>query len=545
MAKQSPVRLFHRLDWSINLIKKQECYQRFVSSILTHSRMQWSKTEKVEIDDSRMGKDGSCGLLEPERKEQRNQGAGLSKYSTQDDNLSDKKWKVELAWLTKALEPALQLCRRALPTGNNDKENIPPSGRSIAEILGGLQRSKIGIQDWSLSDVTVGLYLIYLRQASANKVEDVMGVPISSEYIVQDLIYHSELAKGSYKENTASLARNCMLRESNILKFVKNSSVMRPGYYIGADIRNKLIILGIRGTHTVYDLITDMVSSSDKEVTFDGFSTHFGTAEAARWFLHHEMGTIRKCLEKHEGFRLRLVGHSLGGAAAALLAIMLRKKTKEELGFSPDIVSAVGFGTPPCVSKELAESCANYVSTVVLQDDIIPRLSIASLTRLRNEILQTDWMSVLEKEDCKSITDFLTNAKQVVSSVQDVARRVADYAKIRNKTNSSELSITNESGVVENPLPKPLSKDSAIVKQDGAAPEELFTPGTLYFLKRRQDACNGGGKGKEFYTLWKRHAGEHFQTIVLSSNLISDHQCDNHFYALRDVLKGLPGSIVR
>ena len=64
---------------------------------------------------------------------------------------------------------------------------------------------------------------------------------------------------------------------------------------------------------------------------------------------------------------MRLVGHSLGGASAALLAIMLRKKSKEELGFSPDIVSAVGFGVPPCVSREIAESCASYVSTVVLQ----------------------------------------------------------------------------------------------------------------------------------------------------------------------------------
>jgi hypothetical protein len=64
---------------------------------------------------------------------------------------------------------------------------------------------------------------------------------------------------------------------------------------------------------------------------------------------------------------LRLVGHSLGGASAALLAIMLRKKSKEELGFNPDIISAVGFGTPPCVSREVAESCARYVSTIVLQ----------------------------------------------------------------------------------------------------------------------------------------------------------------------------------
>lgn len=68
-----------------------------------------------------------------------------------------------------------------------------------------------------------------------------------------------------------------------------------------------------------------------------------------------------------QGFRLRLVGHSLGGATASLLAIMLRKKSFRELGFSPDIITAVAFATPPCVSKELAESCFDYVTTVVMQ----------------------------------------------------------------------------------------------------------------------------------------------------------------------------------
>jgi hypothetical protein len=98
----------------------------------------------------------------------------------------------------------------------------------------------------------------------------------------------------------SGLAKNTMLRENNILKFVKDSSVMRPGYYIGVDHRRKLVVFGIRGTHTIYDLITDIVSSSDEEVTFEGYSTHFGTAEAARWFLNHELQTIRRCLAKYE-----------------------------------------------------------------------------------------------------------------------------------------------------------------------------------------------------------------------------------------------------
>lgn len=56
-----------------------------------------------------------------------------------------------------------------------------------------------------------------------------------------------------------------MLREKNVVKFVKDSSVLRPGYYVGIDMRKKLVIFGIRGTHTVYDLITDIITTGHEE----------------------------------------------------------------------------------------------------------------------------------------------------------------------------------------------------------------------------------------------------------------------------------------
>jgi hypothetical protein len=43
-------------------------------------------------------------------------------------------------------------------------ENIPASAPTFIEILSDLQRSKISIKDWSLSDdLTIGLYLMYLN----------------------------------------------------------------------------------------------------------------------------------------------------------------------------------------------------------------------------------------------------------------------------------------------------------------------------------------------------------------------------------------------
>ncbi|XP_031401001.1 uncharacterized protein LOC116210969 isoform X1 [Punica granatum] len=525
-------RFLRNIDITRNVAnKKQESYQKLIYGVLNRYQSQLPKTDIAETHGGGETKDASSNPVVG-RKMGRPDSEMSRPSSSDDEDSGDRKWRLEhLEWLSKALEPALQLCRWALPAtaGNAVQAKSPTSTRSVSEIITSIQRSKLGFQDWSLSDLTVGLYLIYLRQASTNPLEDTSGVQISSDATVQDLIYHTELAKGAYKDSVASLARHTMLREKNVLKFVKNSNVLRPGYYIGIDHRKKLVIFGIRGTHTVYDLITDIVSSGDEGVTFDGYSTHFGTAEAARWFLTHEIGTIKKCLDEHKDYKVRLVGHSLGGATAALLAIMVRKKSVKQLGFDPEIVSAVGYATPPCVSRELAESCSDYVTTVVMQDDIIPRLSVASLTRLRNEILQTDWMSVVEKEDWKSIIDLVSNAKQVVSSVQDVAWKLADYAKFRNNKDSMDASDRKDP-------PKPKTNDGAIAIREVKVHEELLVPGTVYYLKRNTDDVKGG----EFFTLWKRHPGDHFQRIVLSNNLFSDHKCDSHYYSLRDVLKGLP-----
>ncbi|AEC10121.1 alpha/beta-Hydrolases superfamily protein [Arabidopsis thaliana] len=518
--------------------KRSGLYQGVVYNVIKRFQSHLSESGKVEKEleeqEAEKRRPSSVTSSRSGLEKRRQFESGIDNDSSSDEDTGDGKWKLDLAWLTKALEPAMQLRRWALPTG----EKSLPGSRSLSEIIASIQRSRLGIEGWTFGDLTIGLYLIYLRQASLSPFEDVKGVEVVSESTVYDLIYNAELAKGCYRDSVSGLAKNTMLRENNILKFVKDSSVMRPGYYIGVDHRRKLVVFGIRGTHTIYDLITDIVSSSDEEVTFEGYSTHFGTAEAARWFLNHELQTIRRCLAKYEGYKLRLVGHSLGGAIASLMAIMLKKMPREELGFDAEIISAVGYATPPCVSKELAENCSEFVTTIVMQDDIIPRLSAASLARLRNEILQTDWTSVIEKEEWKNVLDLVTNAKQVVTSVQDVARKVSDYANFGNKKEVPEIpsSKNNQSGIL---ISDSTTKD--VVK----LPEELYVPGAVYYLMRslRGTPKSSAGKQVEYYSLWKRDPGQHFQRILLSGNFITDHKCDSHYYALRDVLKGFPSFI--
>ena len=73
-------------------------------------------------------------------------------------------------------------------------------------------------------------------------------------------------------------------------------------------------------------------------------------------------------LDLLQGYELRLVGHSLGGSTAALLALMLREGNgSRELGISPELIKAVIIASPPCVSRKLSRKCSHYITTLVLQ----------------------------------------------------------------------------------------------------------------------------------------------------------------------------------
>lgn len=80
-------------------------------------------------------------------------------------------------------------------------------------------------------------------------------------------------------------------------------------------------------------------------------------------------------------YKLILTGHSLGAGCAAVLSFMLRSKY-------PDL-KCLCFSPPGCtLSKNMADSCKEYLTTYVLDDDIIPRLSLQSLERLRDDVLE-------------------------------------------------------------------------------------------------------------------------------------------------------------
>ncbi|KAG2567039.1 hypothetical protein PVAP13_7NG224500 [Panicum virgatum] len=190
-------------------------------------------------------------------------------------------------------------------------------------------------------------------------------------------------------------------------------SKREAAYFVVVLHDKRTVLIGVRGTETPEDLITDglcrecaftmedldgLINSEKTPATtrervistFPHYG-HGGIVEAARelfmqlnectgentssgrlGFLSTLLGEGSEC----HGYKVRIVGHSLGGAVATVLGMML-------FGKYPD-VHVYAYGPLPCVDFVIAEACSHFVTTIICNYEFSSRLSINSILRLRS-----------------------------------------------------------------------------------------------------------------------------------------------------------------
>ena len=228
----------------------------------------------------------------------------------------------------------------------------------------------------------------------------------------------------------------------------QDNSVDRPGSALFVHERHKIACFAIRGTTTINDVITDIrqmpVSFPEVEIgsenTPEGWTPIFsgrglavsGMARAATTLFREHMDVL--LLLASRGYKIRITGHSLGGGVATLLgALVLRHQhfaaavetarnnrmdtapTDETAGRQiPDRLShhsspllVYGFGTPACVDAALSDEVRAFVTTVVLHDDVVPRLNPTSIRGLLKHLLhiRETWVKAHLTDDLMAITE--------------------------------------------------------------------------------------------------------------------------------------------
>ncbi|KAK9793715.1 hypothetical protein WJX73_006410 [Symbiochloris irregularis] len=202
------------------------------------------------------------------------------------------------------------------------------------------------------------------------------------------------------------------------------------------DREMQTIALAIRGTHSLKDIFTSLTGASKPHHMIDasgvvlGYS-HFGMLAAARWVVSQTLQQLKDALQNNPGYRLKVIGHSLGGGTAALFTMIVRD-------LAPEFAEAtcLAIACPACMTLELAHSCRGYVTTIVHGCDIIPTISPGNADVLREEVIASAWYEAFRNDMRSSV---------IVRAVESSLDRMTSATTAATSWTSDRLASASQS----------------------------------------------------------------------------------------------------
>jgi len=350
-------------------------------------------------------------------------------------------------------------------------------------------------------------------------------------------------------------------------------ALVKPAYALLAHRRSKRVVLSIRGTNSFEDVIVD---ASHKPAPFPsvgdeeswGFC-HEGMLRASQWLLRDsdgiggfwgkqaggagggcggakredrsesqgqqgdtkegkqgpdeeivEMeggGGIGVILERFydQGYKIEIVGHSLGGGVGTLVALLLSLKRPNMT------IDVYAFAPPACVCEKLVNRCDRRqgggvrVRSMVLEDDAVPRASTRNILLLAREIVdrQGEWKPMMRRE----IEDYQTRAMGLWAPMH----RTTHWSRIgRVGTSHPEAYYLVNSG--EGGSKRELKEDEIYLEGQGA---NLVPPGVI---------CHVYSHNGQRRASLVDHSWIGLRRVEVSRHTFADHSRDAILSAMRD-----------
>lgn len=157
-------------------------------------------------------------------------------------------------------------------------------------------------------------------------------------------------------------------------------------FFVALDHKREVVLVAVRGTLSLRDVLTDL-STECEDLPIEGVSgtcyAHKGMSQAAGYIYKKLVndGILNQAFTIAPEYKLVITGHSLGAGTASLLAVLLRNSFPN--------LRCYAFSPPGgLMSKALADYSKQFVVSVVLGKDLVPRLSIPNMEDLRRRILK-------------------------------------------------------------------------------------------------------------------------------------------------------------
>lgn len=165
-----------------------------------------------------------------------------------------------------------------------------------------------------------------------------------------------------------------------------HNQVYEIPFVVALDHQKEAVLVAVRGTLSLEDALTDL-SADCESLPIEGVSgtcyAHKGITQAANYIYKKLIndGILNQAFSIAPEYKLVISGHSLGAGTASILAILLRSAFPTLLCYA--------FSPPGgLLSKALAEYSRQFVVSVVLGKDLVPRLSMPNMEDLKRRILK-------------------------------------------------------------------------------------------------------------------------------------------------------------
>ncbi|KAL5579586.1 hypothetical protein UlMin_012028 [Ulmus minor] len=293
---------------------------------------------------------------------------------------------------------------------------------------------------WPIGDLAFGISFLLKRQGHLH-VGSVFGGKDSQELkgseIIAELRYLLNLLTLCWhfsKKPFPLFLEETGYSKENVLLQEPKAGILKPAFTILVDHNSKCFLLLIRGTHSIKDTLTAatgaVVPFHHSVVHEGGVSNlvlgyaHCGMVAAARWIAKLAAPCLLKALDQNPGYKLKIVGHSLGGGTAALLTYVLREQ--KELSTA----TCVSFAPAACMTWDLAESGIDFITSVINGADLVPTFSAASVDDLRVEVTASAWINDLRNqiEQTRILSTVYRSASALGSRLPSIATARAKVA---------------------------------------------------------------------------------------------------------------------